>query len=315
MTAMPNSGSRRPPSPWGSVMTAMVTPFASDGALDVDAASRLATHLVERGNEGIVVAGTTGEAPTLTDDEHSRLVQAVVEAVGMQATILAGVGTNDTAHTVQLASAAAKAGAAGLLVVTPYYSKPPQAGILAHFLATADATDLPVMLYDIPGRTGVKLGPDTLRRAAEHPRIVAVKDAAGDLFAGAELLRDTDLHIYSGDDALNLPWLALGATGIVSVVSHLAPAMFAELVHAARAGDLRRSAELNTELLSLISVVMTRTQGAIMAKAGLVQQGVLRNGTVRPPLTDAPAGLIDDLRRELKSLLGLDSGMSEQTSG
>jgi 4-hydroxy-tetrahydrodipicolinate synthase len=283
-------------------MCAMVTPFSSDGALDLDAAGRLAVHLVEHGHDGIVVAGTTGEAPTLTDREHADLVRAVVAAVGERASVLAGVGTNDTAHTVRLARAAAAAGAAGLLVVTPYYSKPPQAGILAHFGATADATDLPVMLYDIPGRTGVKIAADTLRRAAEHPRIVAVKEASGLLFEGAELIRDTDLLVYSGDDALNLPWLSLGAAGIVSVVSQLAGRLFARLVAAARGGDLPTARAINTELLALVGVVMTRTQGAVMAKAGLVAQGVLADGRVRAPLVDAAPDLVDDLRRELKTL-------------
>jgi 4-hydroxy-tetrahydrodipicolinate synthase len=287
-------------------MLAMVTPFTSDRSVDLDAAARLASHLVDHGHDGIVVAGTTGEAPTLNDDEHAQLVRAVVDAVGTRAAVVAGVGSNDTAHTLRLAASAAAAGAQGLLVVTPYYNKPPQAGILAHFRATADSTDLPVMLYDIPGRTGVKLAPDTLRRAAEHPRIVAVKDASGDLFAGAELLRDTDLLIYSGDDTLNLPWLALGATGIVSVVSHVAGQLFARLVQSAKSGDLRWAASVNTELLALISLMMTRTQGAIMAKAGLVLQGVLRQGTVRPPLIDPPPELVDELQRELKSLELLD---------
>jgi 4-hydroxy-tetrahydrodipicolinate synthase len=283
-------------------MCAMVTPFTADGAVDLDAAGRLAVHLVDHGHDGIVVAGTTGEAPTLTDREHADLVRAVASAVGERASVLAGVGTNDTAHTVQLARGAAAAGAAGLLVVTPYYSKPPQAGILAHFGTTAEATDLPVMLYDIPGRTGVKIAADTLRRAAEHPRIVAVKEASGLLFEGAELIRDTDLLVYSGDDALNLPWLSLGAAGIVSVVSQLAGRLFARLVAAARGGDLPAARAINTELLALVSVVMTRTQGAVMAKAGLVAQGVLAEGRVRAPLVDAAPDLVDDLRRELKTL-------------
>jgi 4-hydroxy-tetrahydrodipicolinate synthase len=293
---------RTPEAPFGRVLTAMVTPFTPDGALDTAGAQRLATYLVDRGNDGLVLSGTTGESPTTTDDEAGRLLQAVVEAVGDRARVVAGVGTNDTQHSVGLARQAEKLGADGLLVVTPYYSKPPQAGILAHFGATADATDLPVMLYDIPGRTGVKIAADTLRRAAEHPRIVAVKEASGLLFEGAELIRDTDLLVYSGDDALNLPWLSLGAAGIVSVVSQLAGRRFARLVAAARGGDLPAARALNTELLALVSVVMTRTQGAVMAKAGLVAQGVLADGRVRAPLVDAAPDLVDDLRRELKTL-------------
>jgi 4-hydroxy-tetrahydrodipicolinate synthase len=285
----------------------MVTPFTDDGALDLDAAAQLASYLVDQGHDGLVVAGTTGEAPTLTDREHADLVRTVVGAVGGRAAVVAGVGTSDTAHTLHLARGAADAGATGLLVVTPYYSKPPQAGILAHFRATADATDLPVMLYDIPGRTGTKIAGDTLRRAAEHPRVVAVKDASGALFEGAELIRDTDLAVYSGDDALNLPWLSLGAVGIVSVVSQLAVPLFADLVCAALAGDLSRARSVNASLLSLITVTMTRTQGAIMAKAGLVEQGVLAHGGVRAPLVAASPELVDDLRRELKALQLLDA--------
>ena len=195
----------------GTVLTAMVTPFKPDGSLDTDAAARLATHLVDSGCDGLVLSGTTGESPTTTDDEKVTLLRAVLEAVGDRARIVAGAGSYDTAHSVHMAKACAAEGAHGLLVVTPYYSRPPQAGLLAHFTAVADATELPVILYDIPPRSIVPIGWDTLRKLAEHPNIVAVKDAKGDLHGGGQIIADTGLAYYSGDDALNLPWLAMGA--------------------------------------------------------------------------------------------------------
>ena len=208
--AAPASSARRP---FGSVLTAMVTPFTADGDLDLDGAQALAAHLVATGHDGIVVSGTTGESPTTTDAEKEALLRAVLEAVGDRARIVAGVGTNDTRHTIELAQEAAKVGAHGLLVVTPYYNKPPAEGLVQHFTAVADATDLPVMVYDIPGRAGVRITTPVLRRIAEHDRIVAVKDATGDLFAGSEVMTTTNLVYYSGDDALNLAWLAHGAAG------------------------------------------------------------------------------------------------------
>jgi 4-hydroxy-tetrahydrodipicolinate synthase len=285
--------------PFGHVLTAMVTPFDAGGGLDLEAAAALASHLVDSGHDGLVIAGTTGESPTLGDDEQGSLLRAVVEAVGSRACVVAGVGTFDTAHSVELARQAADAGADGLLVVTPYYSKPPQAGIAAHFAAVADTTDLPVMLYDIPGRTGVKLSPDTLARSAEHPRIVAVKEASGDLYAGAWLLQSTDLALYSGDDALNLAWLAVGAVGIVSVVGHVAGQRYAELVAAVHAGDLETARKLDRSILPALAAIMTRTQGAIMAKAALELQGHLPSRAVRLPLTPATDEQVAELRTDL----------------
>ena len=208
-----------PARPFGRVLTAMVTPFAEDGSIDLAGAQELAAHLVDRqAHDGLVVLGTTGEAPTLGDGEQSAVLEAVLDAVGDRATVVAGVGTNDTAHSIENARRAERLGAHGLLVVTPYYNKPPQAGLLRHFTAVADATDLPVMLYDIPPRSVVPIEVDTLARLAEHPRIVAVKDAKGDLGAVMQTLARTDLAYYSGDDVLNLPLLAVGAVGVVSVV-------------------------------------------------------------------------------------------------
>lgn len=296
-----------PGAPFGRVLTAMVTPFTPVGALDLDGAARLASHLVDHGNDGLVVSGTTGESPTTSDSEKEQLLRAVLEAVGDRATVVAGVGTNDTHHTVELARSAEKTGAHGLLVVTPYYNKPPQDALLAHFRAAADATGLPTMLYDIPGRTGTKLSADTLARAAEHPRIVAVKEASGDLYAGGWLLRSTDLAIYSGDDALNLAWLALGAVGVVSVVGHVAGQRYADMVSAVDAGDLDTARKIERSILPAIEAIMNRSQGAIMAKAALELAGVLPNRNVRLPLLPATDEQVAELRRDLIAAELLDS--------
>jgi 4-hydroxy-tetrahydrodipicolinate synthase len=277
----------------------MVTPFDADGRLDLDAAAAVAAHLVASGHDGIVVNGTTGESPTTTDDEKQAVVRAVVQAVGPRAVVLAGVGTNDTAHSAHLARQAAAAGAHGLLVVTPYYSKPPQSGLLAHFRAVADATDLPCMLYDIPGRTAVAIETDTLVRLAEHPRIVAVKDAKADLYASAWVMARSDLAYYSGDDALNLHHLANGAVGVVSVVGHVVGARNAQMVAAAERGDLAAARSAYRSVLPVIRGVMTRGQGAVMVKAALQVTGVLAGRGVRLPLVPADADQVALLRADL----------------
>ena len=224
----PDSAARPVSRPFGRLLTAMVSPFTTDGSLDLDGAARLASHLVdEQGNDALVVNGTTGESPTTTDAEKERLIRAVVEAVGDRAKVVAGVGTNDTRHTIELAAAAEKAGAHGLLVVTPYYNKPPQSGLLRHFTAVADATGLPVMLYDIPHRSGVPIETETLVRLAEHGRIVAVKDAKGDLIATSWVTSRTSLAFYSGEDALTLPALAVGCVGVVGTSTHFTGALTA----------------------------------------------------------------------------------------
>jgi 4-hydroxy-tetrahydrodipicolinate synthase len=287
------------PSPFGRVATAMVTPFRSDGSLDLQGAQHLASHLVEHGNDGIVVSGTTGESPTTTDREKTQLIEAVVESVGDRARVTAGVGTNDTAHSVELAGAARTAGAHAVLVVTPYYNKPPQDGVLAHFRAVADAADLPTMLYDIPGRTGTPLAVDTLQRAAEHPLIRAVKDAKGDLWAATRVLASTDLLWFSGDDVLNLAHLANGATGVVSVVGHVAGDAYAEMVAAVDKGDLARALEVHRQLVPAVEAIMHITQGAIMAKAALHELGVIDSPAVRLPLVAADAEQVAAVRRGL----------------
>jgi 4-hydroxy-tetrahydrodipicolinate synthase len=288
-----------PSRPFGAVLTAMVTPFDADGGLDLDAAQGLATHLVDQGHDGLVLSGTTGESPTTTDAEKEALLRAVLEAVGDRVRIVAGVGTNDTAHSVELAEQAAKAGAHALLVVAPYYNKPPAEGLRAHFTAVADVADLPVMLYDIPGRTGLRIGTPNLLRLAEHRRIVAVKEATGDLFAGSEVMAATGLAYYSGDDTLNLAWLAHGAAGVVSVVGHVAGARYAQMVRAVDAGDLATARALHARLIPAVRGLMTRTQGAITAKAALQLQGVLAHRTMRLPLVAATDAEVDQLRADL----------------
>ncbi|MGR7023336.1 4-hydroxy-tetrahydrodipicolinate synthase [Geodermatophilus sp. URMC 62] len=287
-----------PARPFGRVLTAMVTPFADDGSIDLAGAQELAAHLVDRqAHDGLVVLGTTGEAPTLSDGEQHAVLEAVIDAVGDRATVVAGVGTNDTAHTIENARRAEQLGADGLLVVTPYYNKPPQAGLLRHFTAVADATDLPVMLYDIPPRSVVPIEVETLVRAAEHPRIVAVKDAKSDFGALAWTLARTDLAYYCGEDMVNLPMLALGAVGVVSVVGHLVGPRLAELIAAVESGDLAKAREVNDSLLPVYTGVF-RTQGVITVKAALRELG-LPAGPVRPPLVDATPEQIAQLRTDL----------------
>jgi 4-hydroxy-tetrahydrodipicolinate synthase len=287
-----------PARPFGRVLTAMVTPLAEDGSIDLAGAQELAAHLVDRqAHDGLVIMGTTGEAPTLADGEQHAVLEVVLDAVGDRATVIAGVGTNDTAHTIENAQAAERLGAHGLLVVTPYYNKPPQAGLLRHFTSVADSTDLPVMLYDIPPRSVVPIEVETLVRAAEHPRIVAVKDAKGDLGAVAWTLARTDLAYYSGEDMLNLPLLALGAVGVVSVVGHLVGPRLAELIAAVESGDLVKARAVNESLLPVYTGIF-RTQGVILVKAALRELG-LPAGPVRPPLVDATPEQLAQLRIDL----------------
>ena len=286
--------------PFGALLTAMCTPFSADGqSLDLDAAQRLAVHLADHGHDGLVVSGTTGESPTTTDAEQDQLLRAVVEAVGGRLHIVAGAGTNDTAHSLELARRAEKAGADGLLVVTPYYSKPPQEGIRRHITAVADATDLPVMVYDIPGRSGVPIHTETLLRLAEHPRIVAVKDAKADLFASSVVMANSDLAYYSGDDALTLAHLTQGAVGAVSVVGHVAGDEYAAMFRAVDAGDLDTAITIHRQLIPAVEAIMNRTQGAIMVKAALELAGITTNRTVRLPLVEATDDQVAQLRGDL----------------
>lgn len=280
----------------------MVTPMHPDGSLDLDAAARLASHLVDAGHDGLVVSGTTGESPTTTTEEDGIILRAVVEAVGDRARVVAGVGTNNTAHSVELAEQAAKLGADGLLVVTPYYNKPTQDGVLAHFRAVADVGDLPVMLYDIPGRSSITISEDTFARAAEHERIVAVKDAVGDLFRGVRIMQQTGLAFYSGDDVMNLGWLTHGAAGVVSVVGHVAGQQYADMVAAVDRGDLPAALDVYRRLVPLVEIVMQRVQGAMTAKAAMQLLGVLDNRNVRLPLVPASDELVEELRTVMTDL-------------
>jgi 4-hydroxy-tetrahydrodipicolinate synthase len=272
--------------PFGRLVTAMVTPFASDGSLDLDTAAALATYLVDKQrNDALVINGTTGESPTTSDDEKLRLLQTVVAAVGDRAQIIAGVGTFDTAHTIHLAQQAAGAGVDGLLVVTPYYSRPPQDALAAHFLAVADATDRPVILYDIPHRTGVPIETETLLKVAEHPRIVAVKDAKAQPVQSAVVMANSDLAYYAGDDAMLLPLLAVGGVGVVGTSTHFSGARTAEVIAAWLVGDIDTAIARYRALLGVYQGVFA-TQGVMLVKAGLAARG-RSAGSVRAPLLDA----------------------------
>ena len=283
----------------GTLLTAMVTPFGPDGSLDIPAAVRLANHLVDAGCDGLVISGTTGESPTTTDDEKRELLRVVLEAIGDRARVITGVGTYDTAHSIHLAKACAAEGAHGLLVVTPYYSRPPQAGLIAHFTAVADATPLPVLLYDIPPRSVVPIESETLRALAAHPNIVGVKDAKGDLHAGAQLMAETGLVYYSGDDALNLPWLAMGATGFISVISHLAAGQLRDLLSAFASGDVTTARKI-TVAISPLCNAMSRLGGVTLSKAGLRLQGI-EVGDPRLPQVAATAEQIDALATDMRA--------------
>jgi 4-hydroxy-tetrahydrodipicolinate synthase len=272
--------------PFGRLLTAMVTPFTDDGEVDYDGAAALASYLVDDlAHDGLVISGTTGEAPTTTDAEKAELLRVVVDAVGDRCRVLAGVGTFSTEHTLSLAADAEKAGAAGLLVVTPYYSRPPQSGLLIHFGAVADATELPIMLYDIPHRAGVPIATDTMLRLSEHPRIVAVKDAKTDLQASAQVMAGSDLAYYSGDDAMTLPLLAVGAVGVVGTSTHFSGAQMKQLIEAYLAGDPATALTWHRRLLPIFTGVFA-TQGCILVKAGLRLQG-RGNGRLRPPMPSA----------------------------
>ncbi|MFF8355485.1 4-hydroxy-tetrahydrodipicolinate synthase [Streptomyces chartreusis] len=288
--------------PFGRALCAMITPFTRAGALDLDGAQRLAARLVDEGCDGLVLSGTTGESPTTTDAEKSELVRAVREAVGERASIVAGVGTFDTRHTVELALAAEKAGADGLLVVTPYYSRPPQDAVEAHFREIADAAGLPVALYDIPGRTGTRIEPETLIRLAEHPRIVAVKDCSYDFLGTQKVLARTELAYYAGCDEHNLALYAVGGTGYVSTVANVIPRHLRSVLDAFDAGDTAGAARLQQRATPLIESMMSAgLPGAVTAKALLGELG-LPGGPVRAPLRPAGRAAVDGLLAAYEAL-------------
>ncbi|MFE5397671.1 4-hydroxy-tetrahydrodipicolinate synthase [Streptomyces sp. NPDC056568] len=295
---------RPAPPPFGRTLCAMVTPFTEDGALDLDGARRLAGRLVARGCDGLVLSGTTGESPTTTDAEKTALITAVREAVGDRAALVAGVGTADTRHTVELARAAEKAGADGLLVVAPYYSRPPQDALEEHFREVADSCGLPLALYDIPGRTGTRIEPDTLVRLAGHPRIVAVKDCSYDLLGTQSVLSRTDLAYYAGCDEQVLALYAIGASGYVSTVANVVPELFRAVLDAFDAGDTGRAALLQRRAIPLVEAVMAAgLPGTVTAKALLGALG-LPAGPVRAPLRPADGPTTDRLLATYEELAG-----------
>ena len=285
--------------PFGRLLTAMITPFKDDLSIDWAGVEKLAKHLVSTGHDGIVVNGTTGEAPTTSDDEKIEIIKVVRKAVDGKAKVVAGAGNNETSHSVEQAEMAANAGADGLLVVTPYYNKPPQAGIEAHFRAMADATKVPVMLYDIPGRTGVAIEPDTIVKLASHPNIVALKDAKGDVASTSWVIKRCGIPVYSGDDILNLPLLSVGAVGFVSVCGHTVGADLRVMLDSWFSGDSAKALEIHQKLLPVYTGTF-RTQGAILTKAALNMMG-LPSGKVRLPLVDATESQISQLREDLRA--------------
>ncbi|MFE3636260.1 4-hydroxy-tetrahydrodipicolinate synthase [Streptomyces cellostaticus] len=282
--------------PFGRTLCAMITPFTEAGALDPEGAGRLADRLVAEGCDGLVLNGTTGESPTTTDTEKAELIAAVREAVGDRAALVAGVGTADTRHTAEGARAAEKAGADGVLVVTPYYSRPPQEALEEHFRRVADASGLPVMLYDIPDRTGTRIEPETMIRLAEHPRIVAVKDCSYDFLGTQKVLARTELAYYAGCDEHILALYAVGAAGCVSTVANAVPGRIAAVLDAFDAGDTARATALQSGVTPLIGAMMAAgLPGAVTAKALLGRLG-LPAGPVRPPLLPATRETAQGLR-------------------
>ena len=284
--------------PFGRMITAMVTPFDKDGAIDWDGVATLANHLADHGHDAIAVNGTTGEAPTTKTSEKLEIIRVVKAAVGDRVKILTGAGDNETSYTVDQAKRCAEVGADGLLIVTPYYNKPPQAGIEAHFKAVAAATDLPIMMYDIPGRTGVEIEQDTICRLAEVKNIVALKDAKGNPASTSWVIARTGISVYSGDDILNLPLLSVGAVGFVSVCGHTVGNELREMLDAWFAGNSARALEIHQKLLPVFTGTF-RTQGAILTKAALTMMG-LPGGYTRLPLVDATEAQIAQLRKDLQ---------------
>ena len=283
--------------PFGRLITAMVTPFKGDGSIDWDGVAKLAQHLVDHGHDGIAVNGTTGEAPTTKSSEKLEIIRVVKSVVGPNIQVLSGAGDNETAYTVEQAKRSQEAGADGLLVVVPYYNKPPQAGVEAHFRAVAAATDLPIMMYDIPGRCGIEIEPDTIVSLYEHPQIVALKDAKGNVASTSWVIKRCGIPVYSGDDILNLPLLSVGAVGMVSVCGHTVGKDLKAMLDAWFAGNAAKALEIHQKLLPVFTGTF-RTQGAILTKAALNMMG-LPGGHTRLPLVDATEDQIAQLRKDL----------------
>ncbi|HEX2179126.1 MAG TPA: 4-hydroxy-tetrahydrodipicolinate synthase [Actinomycetota bacterium] len=284
---------------FGNLITAMVTPFDGDGKVDFDAAQKLAAWLMDNGSDGIVVAGSTGEASTLTDGEQRDLWKAVKEAVGGRGKVIGGTGSNDTAHAIFLTQAAEQDGLDAALVVTPYYNKPPQAGLLAHFRAVAGSTSLPVIVYDIPARSVTKIEHSTLIELAQVTNIVAVKDAVGSVQGAARLVADAPegFQVYSGNDADTLPWLSVGAVGVIAVASHVVGPQMAEMIRLFTSGDPEGARKIHLDLMPVFDA-MSLTTNPIPVKASLELMGH-RVGAPRLPLIPAD----DAQRATLKAVL------------
>ncbi|WP_378145813.1 4-hydroxy-tetrahydrodipicolinate synthase [Cnuibacter sp. UC19_7] len=295
--------------PFGQVLVAMVTPFTADGEVDWPGVERLTDDLISNGADGIVVSGTTGETSTLTDPEKLKLVEVTKSVSSGRAKIITGGGSNETAHAMQLAQQSEKAGADGNLVVTPYYNKPTQAGILTHFRMIADATDLPVILYDIPGRTGVPIRYETLLRLAKHPNILAVKDAKGDFSEVSRVMNQTDLMYFSGDDANVLPHLSIGAAGLIGVTANIVPGAYRTIIDAVNRGDLPAATAMHQALEPLVRAVMTHVPGTVAAKYVLHGLGRIASPRVRLPLVGPEEWEAADIENEIdlvRSIPGLD---------
>ncbi|MCD4549634.1 4-hydroxy-tetrahydrodipicolinate synthase [Schaalia sp. lx-260] len=286
---------------FGSLAPALVTPFHKDGSIDVDSAVALAVRLVEDGCDSLVLSGTTGESPTTHQPEKNELTRAIVEAIHDRARIICGAGSNDTAHAVRIAEGAQESGAHGLLVVSPYYNRPSQRGLCAHVQAIAESSDLPIMLYDIPGRTGLAFSDDTLDILAAHPRIVAVKDATGNVEQGVERCHRTGLEYYSGDDALNFAWMTGGASGFISVVAHVAARQYRQMIDLLDADQVWEARELSHSLRPLVAAIMGSGQGAVLIKWALYMQGIISTPTVRLPLVEPEKEEMTRLEKVLRS--------------
>ena len=291
--------SAAPSRSFGSVGVAMVTPFKPSGEVDFDAARALAVSLVDDGADLILLSGTTGESPTTHTPEKQELIRQVKDALAGRAMIMAGAGSNDTAHAVRIGVASQEAGAEGLLINAPYYNRPSQEGVYQHINAVVEATDLPVMVYDIPGRTGVRITEDTLARLAENPRVKAVKDATGDVEQGFRRMESTGLDYYSGDDGLNFAWMTGGASGFISVVTHVASAQYRRMIELLDSDQVWEARELSYSLRPLVHAIMGGGQGAVMAKEALHLQGRLPSPALRLPLVRAEEAEVAALREVL----------------
>lgn len=295
--------------PFGQVLVALITPFHADGEVDWESVEKHVEHCITSGADGIVVTGTTGETSTLTDPEKIRLVEVAKSVANGRAKIITGGGSNETAHAIELYKASEQAGADGVMIVTPYYNKPTQAGILTHFRMIADATDLPVIMYDIPGRTGVEIQYETILRLAKHPNILAIKDAKGDFSEVSRVLNQTDLMYFSGDDANVLPHLSIGATGLIGVTANIAAAPYRVIVDAVNRGDLKTATAEHKKLEPLVRAVMTHVPGTVSAKYILHGLGRISSPRVRLPLVgpeEWEAAVIEDELALVGPLQGLD---------